>query len=633
MPDDVTNGYEVYSAEPEFLPDPSLESAGNLVNEETSTTVFAPAGPAPDYGYKALPYHTMKANIFEEPDGYIVDPVDVVTSLATFSAVSTMQVSGVDYYLPRNTGTGNPAATLQVDAAVNNFWKSSYRTDDRPLAGALGDTPPALLSSGNPAFIGLAAFSYEDGTFTVSTGGAGSFYTPSAYFLRKQRLEIPYTHLDGAGAYTEADGPLATDQMQIAGASYPTISFSGDDTDPAFTSDARSRVYLRLPRGNVAKAVDDGIQPTNPASVIGMGIYLTTGPGDNILFHSTSFEPVNLVGEYGNFITGAPTSPAYAGLATTDKDVHERFIDEVYRYQSTFLGIDAVYGPGSVQALSGPGLGTWSPSPIETPTRIGTLTTTTVWAPRSFIQTGDYAVSLGAGYLQVAGLPDRNPSYRYGQTVPFPSAGVCMYPHKDYSTGYDPVGPDYSALVGERSYIRCFDASFNGSVEAHGQPFFTIRIDGLQLQDYEYTAPGPGNLNSAEGIAIFVKVPGITTWMDLGRPDGSGPSKMDALLDGAGCRVIGTETFDAIDEQTSMVYSQVKVNVGPVANLFITTGIDNVDAFRVPVLVKVTMNPTAAGFNLEEYYDPTARVFSGTPAPNLDPGEVRGIVGIRLIEP
>lgn len=647
LPDDLTAGYEVYSAW--LAPTTAIEDIGNRVNEETSTTVFAPQGPAPDYGYKAEPYHITRVNVFEDPSGYQVDPLDVLQYETVFTGSDTMTVSGVGYYVPRDPTTGLSSASLQVDVQVDDFWQNSYRTDDRPLSGVLGNTAPALLSSPNPAFIGLAAFSYEDGTFTTSTGAAGSFYTLSSYYFRRQRLEIPYTHLDGAGAFSSLVGPTSADILEIDGSSYTDISFTGDISEPSFTTDARARVYLRLPLGNTSLNPDEGIQPINPGTGFGMGVYTGDVSGDRILFHSTSFEPVNLLGDFSNSRqTGAAPTPAYAVLLSSSKDREERFLDETYRWFPE-LGLsgtlDALYGGNPAEAaIDGPGLGAWLPSPIDVPVQISATQAPSVWQPVSVLENDAHLITFNnaAGYpgssLQVAGLPDRNPALRYNQAVPFPSRGILIYPQKDYSSGYSPVGPDYSALTGTRSYIRCFDASLGGAVSAAGQPFFLIRLDGLTLSDFSYAAPGPGKLNGDEGIAILAKVPGLTTWMDIGRPDGSGPSKQDASLDGAGCQVVGPNTFDDVDDETQVSYCQVEVNVGPAVNLFAATGVGGAsgipptDVGKVPVLIQVRMGINAIGFNFEDQYvGPPAPLFSGSPSPDKAPGDVRGLVGISMV--
>lgn len=649
MPDDPTDGYEIYSALPSFLPDPSIEAYGNRVNEETDPNAFAPAGPAPSYGYKAFPYHLMRVNIFEDPEAFQVAPGDIVSSDMVFTATGQMTVSGVPYWIPKDTISGLHTAQVQVDTQVDNFWRFSYRTDDRPLSGSLGNTPPALLSTPNPAFIGVAPFAYEDASFSVPTGAAGSFYTPSDYYLRLHRLEIPYTHLGGTGSFSETDGPVITDSLRITGSSYPKFDFLGDPSTPAFSSDAHARVYLRLPRGNTQQSPDDGIQPSNFGSGIGPGVFLMDTSGNNILYHSTSFEPVNTTGAFGNFRqAGVAPTPTYPSLLSASKDIEERFLDETYRWTHVLgLGgsLDSLYGGEPAEsAIDGPGIGAWVPRPIDVPIQIGNTQATSVWQPVSVIENDVhlFPLSNGSGYagnsLQVTGFPDRNPKLRHGQTVPFPSAGVLLYPSKNYSAGYSPVGPDYSSLTGTRTFIRSFDASFGGSVNAAGQPFLTLRIDGIHLIDFSYHSPGPGALHGDEGIAISIKVPGLTNWMDLGRPDGSGPSKQDALRDGAGCMVLGPDTFDSVDPQTEHVYCQVRVHVGPSANLFANTGVGNVngipstDVGKVPVMVKVQMGPASIGYSLEEaYVGYPAPLFSGAASPEESSGDVRGVFGIKLV--
>jgi len=641
MPDDVTNGYEIYSAEPAFLPDPSIEDTANRVNEVISGPgIYPPEGSAPTYGYKAWPYHVMRVDVFEDPAGLRVLSPDILSAEMSYVFTDTVFVSGVEYYIPRIQATGFSGVRMTARVRVANFWQNTYRTDDRDLADPVGITPPALLSAPNPAVLGLSPFSYETGTYLTGTGPAGSFYTADPFFFRRSRIEIPYTHLNGAGAYSAAAGPPIIDNLEIDGGAYPGIDINGDRDEPAISTDARVRCYLRKPRGNTEVSAQDGIQPVDP--LLGQGIRLNEAvAGDMVLFHSTSFDPINLNGHYGNFMQGGPSNPAYSEMITTLKDTEERFLDEIYRYTNQFpFGIDATFGAGAAASLNGPGLGTWVPSPIETPVRIGSIFPTALWASGSYVRQGIELIPLANGgptfwYAQVAGLPDRNPYLGAGAQVPFPSSGILLYPHHDYSAGYTPVGPDYSALTGLRTYTRCFDVGFNGTVAAAGQPFLTLRIDGLQLQDYEYTAPGPGTVNSTEGIAIHVKVPGLTTWLDIGRPDGSGPSKQDAVLDGAGCKVIGPETFDGVDDVTQHVYSQVKINVGPAINLFANTGIDNVTPGYVPVLVRVVLNEQAAAFNLERAYDPNTRTFVSPAVPPYTPSiespDTRGLLGIKVV--
>jgi hypothetical protein len=193
-----------------------------------------------------------------------------------------------------------------------------------------------------------------------------------------------------------------------------------------------------------------------------------------------------------------------------------------------------------------------------------------------------------------------------------------------------------------RVYYRAFDASFSESdfdrVKAEGQPFVRLRLDGITLEDFEYSAPGPGS----RSIAIMIKVPGVTTWMDAGRYDGSGPSKQDPMQDGAGCRVLGLDTGNSIDPNTGMVFCTLKVNVGPTVNLF-----TNKEG-KVPVLVKVIMKgpdtsltPLDYGanskygsipYNLETRYIYETG-WSHEKSPNISSTEVRGLCGIKLLHP
>ena len=116
--------------------------------------------------------------------------------------------------------------------------------------------------------------------------------------------------------------------------------------------------------------------------------------------------------------------------------------------------------------------------------------------------------------------------------------------------------------------------------------------------------------------------------MDLGRLDGTGPSKQDNLQDGAGCQIAGPSTLDGIDPETGMVWCQIQANVGPEA--FLVRGIESVGgAWEVPVLVKVTMAPMTAGeYDLTYDYDLAAPGGPGTPS-----ASIRGIVGLRVVHP
>jgi hypothetical protein len=245
------------------------------------------------------------------------------------------------------------------------------------------------------------------------------------------------------------------------------------------------------------------------------------------------------------------------------------------------------------------------------------------WAGAAWTWQLTHKSPLPAGELQVAGLPDRNPPLDDWAQVPFPSSGFLMYPKVKYTGGYIPAAgqPDYSGEIGDRVYVRAFDAAFSrGGYDgftpnptAVGQPFVTLKVVGLPFSAFQYSPPGPGDPN-IDGVAILIKVPGLTTWMDAGRLDGSGPSKQDAVLDGAGCLVSGPYSFQAVDPETKLRYCQLYLNVGPAANIF-DTGIES------PLLVKVWMNTRGKAHDLVDV---------GPGDSNLD---ITGLVTLALVHP
>jgi len=274
----------------------------------------------------------------------------------------------------------------------------------------------------------------------------------------------------------------------------------------------------------------------------------------------------------------------------------------------------------------------------------------------------DHIVSLnggGPGYddaLQVGGLPSRNPPISAAETAPFPSAGMLSYPSVDYSSDHSPVTgthmaqaqPDYSTAPAGvvRSYVRTLDTAFaNGAVvDRAGTTELVLRIDGITLDDITYRAPGPGGVMS-DRIALMVKVPGLTTWMDCGRVDGGGPGKQDAILDGAGCLILDSQTYTFKDDLSGSGYMgcYLHINVGPVASLFVNPAA--LSAYTVgtpkgesPLMIKVLMNSGAASYNMERAWNGTG---GGAVSPDFDaaiaPGaasrDVRGLFNISVVHP
>jgi len=684
MPWDATDGYEIYGAQTIDTTDP-VEGSANLVNEVSSGGTFtAPDGPAADYGYVARTYFQRRSNI-------LLDYIAAPTFTGTFdwlrrvgSPDGVMYVSGVAYFVShrQDTGANNVLFSgLDITETTNGFFDRLYRTDDAWLNSenvVAGTDDPALLSTPSPAFITFFPFAFgphpappadqPDGpsaTFPLNADtdlGLSDPLSPK----NPSRVEVPFTHMGpgGANQYSDANGPQIGDAAVIGMAGGADITFHGDASQPAFTMRARPRAFFRTPLGH--QAATTAVIPYSAND--GHGIIVEPSDGAVILLHTTSFDPINFLGEFGNFTSGATPSSVDPNMFTFEKDVWERFLDESYRYITSFHrgladpdGLHAIAGYGSIarRALTGPGLFTWGVTPIEVPVRAGATAShstdwaNTAWLPMNIHQQ-EFNLHGGGGLdaitpeLQVVGWPDRNPPITDMVNAPFPSTGLLIYPKTDYS----PVGspnlrpnlaqdalpadqPDYSSLAGLRTFVRAFDASFGQAVAAAGQPFFTIRLDGIQLSDFAYDPPGPGGAGVAKDkVAVLVKVPGLTTWMDLGRADGAGPSKQDPNLDGAGCMVVGPDTFDAVDPVTGIVYCQVRVNVGPAVNLFASTGIEGTTVGEVPVLVKVQMGSPATPYAMDNEYDPGTDTFLGpVPGPGISYERLRGICGIRLVQP
>lgn len=646
MPWDVTNGYDVYGANLAVTPDPADDF--NLVSNVTGIFT-SPVGTGPasmNYGFAAKSYHVLRSNIVTSDSDFDGNtPIDVVPTTQTFSWTQevghqVMYVSGVAYFMPLKVG-GQPGFYINgLNIVVSNVFTDFYRTDDNPYTDV--PNPPASLSSPCPAILSMGPF---NGSLTYDNAAFGP------YADRYDHFEIPFQYLgsNGSGPYSESNGPISSDTMTINSlGAYGKITFNSG----CFSTDGNIRCFIRRP------------MLRNPQPESTQGILLTsTGDvaGAKILYVGVQ----QLYYPGANSVVTPGVHPSVVHVNQYD-DTRESFRGEVYRYYSNLNKIGTTTGA----ALLGPGMAGWAPRPIAAPVRIG-LTTDATWRQLSFAQYEEFKNNLTthAGItteLQVAGFPDRNPLYELeGSEGPLPDSGLLIYPQKDYSAGYVPdnstegggfAQPDYSAATGTRTYVRCFDAGFstrtdnNGDpnpVDAADQPFVYLRIDGLLLSDFWYRAPGPGGLGDGldatkyTGVAIMLKVPGLTTWMDIGRPDGDGPSKQDPTLDGAGCLVLGPQTFspgsDKIldpDPHTQLVYTQVKINVGPMINLA-RGQVSSVPPIReVPVLIKVIMNELAIGYNMEG----EAGVVGGPPNfgppdPNLGSRLIRGLCGIKVLMP
>lgn len=672
FPWDATDGYEVYGYSLAGSPPVHIEEDGNVVNEwPDATAPVSPNGPAPEYGYAADQYHGLRSTILMDPAGTALPATTTAEYTWASSSIpgteAIMWVSGVAYHTPRFSVTGNAswlftAIDLVLDAG---FW-TSFRTDQKDLT-VEPSTSPAILASVNPLFLNMAPWAYGPTSgfgaipvsLTVPTGLPGVGFIPDTRYLGTHRIEVPFQYLgsNGSGTFSDTNGPLDADGLTL---SLPAdIEAIGDGSTPSFTRDAVMRAYLRRPLNHIAD--DTTTLPFTTAD--GHGQELAPMDGVRVLYHSTRFSKNHpTFGIYGNYVVaavGAPPNTSYSGLSNVTKDYTEKFLDEThrldYRFNAAIIGAGGnPYTADAVSSLVGPGMGGWVGGPIEVPVRASQALTpwdTCSWLLMEHHLDDLTLVSPGTESLQVTGLPDRNPPQSAAVSVPFPSSGVLQYPQEDF-TAVSPQGgvyfagaqPDYSAAVGTRNYVRAFDAAFvhtvvgaPGPISVVGTSSVKLRIDGVTKEDLGYAAPGPGGVGNNR-LAILVKVPGLTTWMDIGRPDGAGPSKQDMFADGAGCQVAGPNTYNFQDPVTGLVGCYIEVNVGPAATLFINPGLwsDYVGAAttvgEAPVLVKVVMDDTAKGYDLAHTVTGL-----GTFDPVVNPGEVpnmvRGLVGIRVVHP
>lgn len=588
LPSDLTEGYRLYSSA--LADDTNPEAITNIVSGTPSKT--------------ALGYHTLRAAVVEDVNTPVLAPVLAYTYARPLNNV--MWVSGVQYFVPESV-VGGRFHIDTIDTQFTSLFANGY------LLGSAGNALQidAGFTHRDPVFLHLGGFTVTNSNVT---NGAGPSFTGALALA--QRVVFRYYDL-GPYALAAPPTPVDTGDFSLGGGDTP-ISFLGDTDRCHFSQDARLRVFAAKPLGHqtAATAVTEFVYP-RPG-------------GKSVLYHSTRQSPISAVGNYGNFTTGGPLTPPRASLESARKDVEERFLDEVYRYLYLTLHLDdptfdGNFGTGNI---TGPGL-PFVAAPIERPVRVGSADAT-IGDNESYLRRHAHELPLNnflvQSELQVAGLPDRSPPLSDGVQQPAPYSGILMMPKTNYTVGYRPsvvdgdtvsLQPNYTGFVlARRYYVRVFDAAYAADLtpepDVVGQPLLKFRIDGLTLGDFAYQPPGPGGAQ----IAILIKIPGLTTWMDLGRRDGEGPSKQDPLADGAGCLVLGPDTVEGRDQSTGGVYTKVLANVGPVASVFANAVLE---PGKAPVMVMVVLR--AAGLALDFTQG----------GPNGTTADLRGLTGITLL--
>lgn len=568
-------------------------------------------------------YDVLRRVVFEDPSG--LKSNQVISSNATIrkdQGLGEFQtISGVKYFPGEGQSMGkNPTffdfdfhfvfgGSEDVDAGYVGFWENAWRNNGFETEGENPDEDRTKLTSETPVILGFGAFTSSkvqyDGGAVIEPTDLFEWDLSFMHRFRDEHVSVSSRDL----SVHLADTPLATDVATISAGKVRVNGGNYKGPAPKFSTQAAVRIFHRRPLTHLS--AEQGVDPI-PARVEN-AIHashrvpvneLSSGGNDlNLLFHSESMKHAG----YGNVMNGGEPDDH---LQTTVKDAEERFLDEVYRWRGDFTNPTTGQSPetpSNMEQLIGPGL-PHGPMPIKFPVRkvAADQGSQGPWQDACWLHTLSHEKSLAGvenkNEAQVAGLPDRNPSVLEGVTSSQPSNGILLYPHKNYDVGYAPStshltarGADpqfnYSTCSNDREYVRAFHIE-----GGEGQTKIVFTIKGLNLNHFQRT---PGQLGN-DVMAILIKVPGLTTWMDLGRKDGDGPSKQDAFKDGAGCRVVGSKTKNlepSIEDQIRAC--QVEAHIGPSASL--AAGFDRDGGPEIPILMKVILkdHPKARLMNFE----------------------------------
>ena len=350
----------------------------------------------------------------------------------------------------------------------------------------------------------------------------------------------------------------------------------------------------------------------------------------------------------------------FSGLFTARKDTQERFLDESYRLDHRFLEVvdsavnNNLKGAGLPEGFLPIELSVRDDSPVSTTEgdskhgKAGFLRNGLHW--QRGIQSGDFNVE---GYAQVRGMPQLANNVLSGGKYGQPRRGVLTAPAIDYTaSGFIPnetyqsswqnsltqySSTTYTAGLADKyyaqpdnslntsgwkerafSFVRTFDVDFSRSGTSEnmaGTSRFKLRLVGLEFNNIDFQ-------NAFRPITVYVKVPGLTTWLDVGRSNGDGPSKQSLEYDGAGCLISSQE---GVLVEEAVHYLDLELEVGPNASFFVNS--DN----ETPVLVKAlfnygyhTQSTTGTSFGLD--------LFGTDNTPTNRPlRDRRGLIGIEIL--
>lgn len=340
----------------------------------------------------------------------------------------------------------------------------------------------------------------------------------------------------------------------------------------------------------------------------------------------------------------------YQGLLTARKDTQERFLDESYRIEYRFLDItgkDNLVGAGLPDGSNIIDLSVRDDSSYNSGS--GSKHGSAGYLRNNYhYQWANYSGESGVeGNAQVRGMPCLANNILSGGKFGQPRRGVLTLPSQNYNNAdayvpnesYDSgwvnsnnlnsytagqknsyyEQPDYTShangyLERPYSFVRVFDVSFSRSSSPEnmaGTSRFKLRLVGLDLDTFKYT----GN---DRRIEIYIKVPGLTCWLDVGRMNNTGSSKQHLNQDGAGCLISSQEGL-LVDE--AIYFTDVELEVGANASFF-----TNSDG-ECPVLVKAVIpyNLVATDGTLN-FGLPPSNMATNTPL-----RQRRGLIGIEIL--
>lgn len=537
----------------------NVESIDNLVVDSSSSN-YPPT----------TSYHVIRSAIYEDADYLLAGGVNSANTVFYFNtppAGPTTQISGI-YYFGAGLDSGSPELSMVIESEVEDIFYRSFYT-----GGPTSNPGDIYISNDNP-------ISYNLFPYANSSQSGIPNYTISAPYLShsvKDEQYIGYT-MYGFGYSTGSPPPVVSNFL----GSSTGIELLGDVEYPTFTDDAFPYVILRKPPKRIS-----GL----PTLIVNK-VNNEYDPSVKYLMHSTRFDRVlpsfnNPL--YGNFNT------FLASQFTAQRDTEERFLDEVYRWSQADMPVN----------LIGPGLPSFVP---QNGIRVRDFSSGYNWVDQSINEDSLVIVTEEA---QVAGLTN-NPAYFQNvmasgnptKTFPQPSSGMLVFPQIDYTANYRPSNTDgdiaapqydYSSIpgTGDRSYVRPFDVAFSRSgtdTKPDSTKRVFLKLKGLVFNNIDFTNV---SFVTPKSHVIYVKVPGLTTWMDAGRLNlYTGLSKQDGTTDGAGCLVQYTQTYNSEYQHYELL---LELDIGPDAYFY--RNLDSECVLLVKVVVKDNVSGLAANWN------------------------------------